>query len=67
MVKVFNDGLDKKDKNYKEKGVLKLLEDISDRISKFNNGNKKSNRLDGRENGGSDGDDRGSDGNEEYL
>ena len=56
--KAFNEGLNKKDKNYKEEGVLKLLKDIRDKISAPISGDKKNN---------DDNDDDDNDDNDKYL
>ena len=41
--KAFNQGLDKKPKNYKEEGVIKLLKDIRDTIARPIGGNNDDN------------------------
>ena len=69
--KGFNQGLDKKARNFKEEGVIKLLKDIRDNmigpIGGVNNRSNRNNRNDGDDDGndnGDDGNDNGDDGND---
>ena len=60
--KAFNQGLDKKAENYQEKGVIKLLKDIRDRMVRpiaVNNGRNNG----GNDNGNNDDDNRNDNGN----
>ena len=62
--KAFNQGLDKKAESYKEKGVIKLLEDIRDKIARpigGNNGGNENNGGNGDNDDNDDNDDNGDD------
>ena len=60
LCKAFNQGLDKKAENYKEEGVIKLLQDIRDRMVRPIGDNNDDNRDDNddNDNGDDNGDDR---------